>query len=75
MTVGLREQLGTLNSMYPLKQYFHSYALDSQESAYTSTGEINPELAGVYKINADAARKANYDHILANWDKWVAPFK
>ena len=75
MTVGLREQLGTLNSMYPLKQYFHSYALDSQDTAYTSTGEINPEWAGVYKTNADAARKANYDHILANWDKWVAPFK
>ena len=75
MTTGLRAQLGTLNSMYPLKQYFHQYALDCQDSAYTKTGDINPELVSIYKANADAARKTNYDHIVSNWNKWVDPYR
>lgn len=75
MTTGLRSKLGTLETMYPLKQYYHSYALDCQDTAYTATGEINPELAGMYKNNSDAARQSNYEYILSNWEKWVAPYK
>ena len=53
----------------------HKYALDCQDSAYTKTGDINPELVSLYKTNADAARKTNYDHIVSNWNKWVDPYR
>ena len=75
MTTGLRAQIGTLNNMYPLKTYFHQYALDSQDTAYTKTGDINPELVGIYKTNADAVRKTNYDYVVSNWNQWVEPYK
>ena len=75
MTTGLRAQLGTLNGMYPLKSYFHQYALDCQDTAYDKYGDIIPGLEGIYKLNADAARQSNYDHIVSNWNKWVEPYK
>ena len=75
MTTGLRAKLGTLSTMYPNKQYFHQYAIDSDGTAYTKTGDINHEWTGIYKTNADAARQTNYQYIIDNWDKWVEPYK
>ena len=75
MPTGLREKTGTLNVMYPLKSYFHQYALDCQDTAYTATGEINPDMLVLYKNNADTARNENYQYILSNWEKWVEPYK
>ena len=78
MTTGLRAKTGELEAMYPgTKQYLHSYALESQNTAYND--QANPRYlrdnsSELYQQWAEGTLSERYDYIRSQWSEWVRPF-